>query len=86
MTVVQGVSSASPDLNTSSWYNLALISDSASYSGTGDTYHMLLTGLDTDCQYEVRLIINYLFINHQLININLGEAESNEQAWMESTQ
>ena len=47
---------------------------------------MLLTGLDTDCQYEVRLIINYLFINHQLININLGEAESNEQAWMESTQ
>merc|ERR1711983_678789 len=50
-----GVSSQNPDSKTSSWYNLALISESASYSGTGQSYHMLLTGLDTDCQYEVRL-------------------------------
>ena len=53
--ILQGVSSSMPDSNTSSWYNLALISDSASYSGSGHSYHMLLTGLDTDCQYEVRI-------------------------------
>ena len=49
--------STKPDTNTSSWYNLALISDSASYSGAGagSGYHMMLTGLDTDCEYEVRL-------------------------------
>lgn len=53
--IKKGVSSSQPDSNTSSWYNLALISDSASYSGSGHSYHMLLTGLDTDCQYEVRI-------------------------------
>lgn len=56
-TLLQGLSSVSPDLTTSSWYNLALISDSASYSGSGagSGYHMMLTGLDTDAEYEVRL-------------------------------
>lgn len=56
--LLQGLSSVSPDLSTSSWYNLALISDSASYSGSGGAgsgYHMMLTGLDTDAEYEVRL-------------------------------
>jgi len=53
--IKKGVTSSSPNLNTSSWYNLALISDSASYSGSGHSYSMLLTGLDKDCQYEVRL-------------------------------
>jgi len=53
--IKKGVSSQNPDSKTSSWYNLALISESASYSGTGQSYHMLLTGLDIDCQYEVRL-------------------------------
>lgn len=55
--IKKGLSSASPDLVTSSWYNLALISDSASYSGSGagSGYHMMLTGLDTDAEYEVRL-------------------------------
>ena len=58
----QGVSSQNPDSKTSSWYNLALISESASYSGTGQSYHMLLTGnyvcnlcwqLIHDCWWQV---------------------------------
>ena len=35
-----------------SWYNLALISDGGGHT---DTYSMVLTGLDMDAEYEVRL-------------------------------
>ena len=35
----QGVSGPAPSSITSSWYNLALISDSASYSGSGGLSH-----------------------------------------------
>ena len=36
---MQGVSGPAPSSITSSWYNLALISDSASYSGSGGGGH-----------------------------------------------
>ena len=52
---MQGVSGPAPSSITSSWYNLALISDTATYSGNTNSYSMLLTQLDTDSQYEVRL-------------------------------
>ena len=52
---MQGVRSTKPDTNTSSWYNLALISDTATFSGHSNSYSMLLTQLETDSQYEVRL-------------------------------
>ena len=53
--ILQGLKTSRPNTNTSSWYNLALISDSASYSGNTNSYSMLLTQLETDSQYEVRL-------------------------------
>ena len=53
--LLQGLKTSRPNTNTSSWYNLALISDSASYSGNTNSYSMLLTQLETDSQYEVRL-------------------------------
>ena len=53
--ILQGLKTSRPDTNTSSWYNLALISDTATYSGNTNSYSMLLTQLETDSQYEVRL-------------------------------
>ena len=55
IVILQGLKTSRPDTNTSSWYNLALISDTATYSGNTNSYSMLLTQLDTDSQYEVRL-------------------------------
>ena len=37
-----------------SWYNLALISDGGG-GREGDSYSMVLTGLDMGAEYEVRL-------------------------------
>merc|ERR1719150_953861 len=53
--ILKGLKTSQPDTATSSWYNLALISDTASYSGSTNSYSMLLTQLETDSQYEVRL-------------------------------
>ena len=55
LIILQGLKTSQPDTATSSWYNLALISDTASYSGSTNSYSMLLTQLETDSQYEVRL-------------------------------
>ena len=97
MFLLQGLSSVTPDLVTSSWYNLALISDSASYSGSGagSGYHMMLTGLETDAEYEVIMIIittitmmmmmiitkitTTTIMMIIIIAIILGEAEGHEQ-------
>jgi len=38
-----------------SWNNLALISDGGAQTGHSDTYSMVLTGLNKDAEYEVRL-------------------------------
>ena len=52
MLHLQGVNTSRPDTDTSSWYNLALISDTATFT---NSYSMVLTQLETDSQYEVRL-------------------------------
>ena len=89
MFLLQGLSSVTPDLVTSSWYNLALISDSASYSGSGagSGYHMMLTGLETDAEYEVMMIIITTITTTIIIIITiLGEAEGHEHSRLEPAQ